>query len=206
MSSIVIGATFSLLFCLLAWHKVAAHPGRTDGSGGHTCRTNCPSWGLDYGDYHYHGGYDSSYDDEDESPHYAPPLATTWVCKIGDKKYYSMSSAQADWYGEIHKSVDEVYRVLLERKTNQTDYDHWDKQFPFNNCSGGSWHSQKIWDEVLASEERKQLLEKKRVAGVTETPTQDTSTTSDPGIGWWSLWWLALFPISWIFDWYQKRS
>lgn len=31
-----------------------AHPGRTDSSGGHTCRTNCTSWGLSSGEYHYH--------------------------------------------------------------------------------------------------------------------------------------------------------
>lgn len=31
-----------------------AHPGRTDSSGGHTCRTNCASWGLSTGEYHYH--------------------------------------------------------------------------------------------------------------------------------------------------------
>lgn len=31
-----------------------AHPGRTDSYGCHTCRTNCPNWGLSYGDYHCH--------------------------------------------------------------------------------------------------------------------------------------------------------
>ena len=31
-----------------------AHSGRTDSSGCHTCRTNCPNWGLDYGEYHCH--------------------------------------------------------------------------------------------------------------------------------------------------------
>lgn len=31
-----------------------AHPGNTDSSGGHTCRTNCGDWGLSYGEYHYH--------------------------------------------------------------------------------------------------------------------------------------------------------
>lgn len=31
-----------------------AHPGNTDSSGGHTCRTNCGNWGLNYGEYHYH--------------------------------------------------------------------------------------------------------------------------------------------------------
>lgn len=33
---------------------VAAHPGRTDSSGCHTCKTNCPNWGLSYGEYHCH--------------------------------------------------------------------------------------------------------------------------------------------------------
>lgn len=33
-----------------------AHPGRTDSNGGHTCRTNCEKWGLEYGEYHYHNG------------------------------------------------------------------------------------------------------------------------------------------------------
>lgn len=35
---------------------VSAHPGRTDSSGGHTCRTNCAKWGLGTGEYHYHNG------------------------------------------------------------------------------------------------------------------------------------------------------
>jgi len=33
---------------------VQAHPGRTDSSGCHTCRTNCASWGLSTGEYHCH--------------------------------------------------------------------------------------------------------------------------------------------------------
>lgn len=31
-----------------------AHSGRTDSSGCHTCRTNCPNWGLSAGEYHCH--------------------------------------------------------------------------------------------------------------------------------------------------------
>ena len=34
--------------------SVFAHPGGTDSSGCHTCRTNCESWGLEYGEYHCH--------------------------------------------------------------------------------------------------------------------------------------------------------
>lgn len=33
---------------------VFAHPGRTDAYGCHTCRTNCPNWGLSYEEYHGH--------------------------------------------------------------------------------------------------------------------------------------------------------
>lgn len=37
-----------------------AHPGRTDGNGGHTCHTNCAEWGLGQEEYHFHNGGDSS--------------------------------------------------------------------------------------------------------------------------------------------------
>src|SRR5688572_2088997 len=47
---------FLFLLFFSATSIVEAHPGRTDGSGGHTCRTNCESWGLGYGEYHSHGG------------------------------------------------------------------------------------------------------------------------------------------------------
>jgi hypothetical protein len=39
-------------------YDVSAHPGGTDINGGHSCWTDCSSWGLNYGEYHYHdGGY-----------------------------------------------------------------------------------------------------------------------------------------------------
>ena len=44
---------FVFTFALLG-QVVFAHPGRTDSSGCHTCRTNCSSWGLSYGEYHCH--------------------------------------------------------------------------------------------------------------------------------------------------------
>lgn len=49
-------ALLSLPFTSIA----TAHPGRTDKNGGHTCRTNCAKWGLEYGEYHYHNGGSSS--------------------------------------------------------------------------------------------------------------------------------------------------
>lgn len=49
-------AVATIAFVLSYPHAVAAHPGRTDNAGGHTCWTNCESWGLSYGEYHYHNG------------------------------------------------------------------------------------------------------------------------------------------------------
>ncbi len=42
---------FSSIFLIT---PVFAHPGRTDASGCHTCRTNCSKWGLSSGEYHCH--------------------------------------------------------------------------------------------------------------------------------------------------------
>lgn len=49
---------FVLVCCLvssLVPRSVAAHPGGTNSSGCHTCKRNCSSWGLFYGQYHCHG-------------------------------------------------------------------------------------------------------------------------------------------------------
>lgn len=58
----IIGVLLFVIFFFSISASGLAHPGRTDGSGGHTCRTNCTEkWGLNYGEYHYHnGGSDSS--------------------------------------------------------------------------------------------------------------------------------------------------
>ncbi|MFH1348572.1 MAG: YHYH domain-containing protein [Patescibacteria group bacterium] len=47
--------TFALFVILVSIPSITlAHPGRTDSSGCHTCRTNCEQWGLSYGEYHCH--------------------------------------------------------------------------------------------------------------------------------------------------------
>ena len=50
---------FTLVFLatvvFVPYSPASAHPGRTDSSGCHTCKTNCQKWGLSYGEYHCHG-------------------------------------------------------------------------------------------------------------------------------------------------------
>lgn len=49
-----ITATLFIGVIFVSPNIIFAHPGRTDSSGCHTCRTNCPNWGLSYGEYHCH--------------------------------------------------------------------------------------------------------------------------------------------------------
>jgi hypothetical protein len=58
----------SFIFLFFFNQYALAHPGNTDSSGGHTCRTNCGYWGYNYGEYHYHngGGSSPSYNHESE--------------------------------------------------------------------------------------------------------------------------------------------
>jgi hypothetical protein len=49
-----ISLIFVLAFALFLPFFASAHPGNTDSSGCHTCRTNCSSWGLYSGEYHCH--------------------------------------------------------------------------------------------------------------------------------------------------------
>lgn len=44
-----------LILALIFPLSALAHPGRTNVSGCHTCKTNCESWGLKKGEYHCHG-------------------------------------------------------------------------------------------------------------------------------------------------------
>ncbi len=46
----------SLVFLLVSASPVFAHPGRTDSSGCHVCRTNCDKWGVSWNVKHCHGG------------------------------------------------------------------------------------------------------------------------------------------------------
>lgn len=48
------GTIIAVFLSLFLINPVFAHPGRTDSSGCHTCRTNCSSWGLGTGEYHCH--------------------------------------------------------------------------------------------------------------------------------------------------------
>lgn len=57
-TALLVGLTVVVL--VLSSVPSTAHPGRTNASGCHTCRTNCAKWGLSTGEYHCHGGSSSA--------------------------------------------------------------------------------------------------------------------------------------------------
>lgn len=61
------GIAVLILAIFLLPTAALAHPGRTDSSGCHTCRTNCASWGLSTGEYHCHNEGSSTQNDSEAS-------------------------------------------------------------------------------------------------------------------------------------------
>ncbi|MGG1659073.1 YHYH domain-containing protein [Brevibacillus sp. NRS-1366] len=105
-----------LLLFFLPMQMIEAHPGRTDANGGHTCRTNCEKWGLQYGQYHYHNGGGSSSGSKSTTSTPAPKKPSTpkaqpqvvlpkkTIVAVDNTNVYSNPSADSTvtatlWYG-----------------------------------------------------------------------------------------------------------
>jgi hypothetical protein len=105
---------FTFIFTLfLATESTQAHSGRTDGSGGHYCRTNCEQYGLSYGEYHYHGGRSGGGIDWD--------AFNRAVCESAiekDPTLISVSDTCLSDYGKSvkQKSIEERERKLEEER------------------------------------------------------------------------------------------
>lgn len=92
-----------LLSCI-SINNAQAHPGNTDSSGGHTCRTNCEEWGLDYGEYHYHDSH-STIDFYQEG--YDEGYAFSY-------SYTSQCEEDYEWWWEGPDSYGEGYEAGIE--------------------------------------------------------------------------------------------
>jgi len=80
----------TLIFCFsfFVLGIVSAHPGNTDSSGCHTCRTNCTSWGLSYGEYHCHNSKTT----------YSAPVYTPSIPSCPSFSSYSYTSKTCECY------------------------------------------------------------------------------------------------------------
>ncbi|UPW83253.1 YHYH domain-containing protein [Lysinibacillus sp. Ag94] len=114
-------------FLLLLPFTASAHPGRTDSNGGHTCRTNCEKWGLQYGEYHYHnGGSTSNGSSSISKPAPKKPVPSTPEPKIDEdqvkaENYYTMATNlynSKDYKGAISE-LEKIYE--LNKGSSKTD-------------------------------------------------------------------------------------
>lgn len=89
-----------------------AHSGRTDSAGCHTCRTNCPSYGLSYGEYHCHTPKTYSY----------PVYPTDQTIKIKDY----INKEKLNYYKNPHwfreKLIDKMVKELGASKSSVAFY------------------------------------------------------------------------------------
>lgn len=112
MASIKTFFIIPLLIGLFLPISVFAHPGRTDASGCHTCRTNCPSWGLSTGEYHCHRakalpqplepikstkGVDGSAGYTAPAPEYKTPI----INNVSPSKSQSVNDTKSGFWGRI---------------------------------------------------------------------------------------------------------
>lgn len=96
-----------LLSLFLFTGSASAHPGRTDSSGGHTCRTNCESWGLDQGEYHYHGGYEAP---EVEEEYVAPKQEVQYIAPVQEEE----NIVPLEEATEVEETTDESAPEIVE--------------------------------------------------------------------------------------------
>jgi hypothetical protein len=98
---------FCVINFLFVFNISLAHPGRTDSSGCHTCRTNCSSWGLSSGEYHCHRAKTSapqpvepirSSKGENGQPGYTAPAPDYKVPEVKDKDNEDADNDSSAWY------------------------------------------------------------------------------------------------------------
>tara|TARA_B100000242_G_C43006588_1_gene467802 strand:+ start:180 stop:1295 length:1116 start_codon:yes stop_codon:yes gene_type:complete len=121
---------FTFIFTLfLVTENTQAHSGRTDGSGGHTCRTNCEQYGLSYGEYHYHGGRSGGGGIDRDAFYRAQ-------CEIAIEKDPSLISVSDNCLSDYGKSVKqksieerdrrlEEERLLRLKKQRENNISNW---------------------------------------------------------------------------------
>lgn len=141
MKKIISVLALILCFAFLPVQMIEAHPGRTDANGGHTCRTNCEKWGLQYGEYHYHnggGGSSNSQVKKSAPPKPAAPrtqpkiLPSKTIVAVDNANVYSAPSLDSVvtatlWYGfEIKASGTQPEFIAMDQgyvsKTAVTSY------------------------------------------------------------------------------------
>lgn len=148
-----VGVLLLIVFYFSISISALAHPGRTDGNGGHTCRTNCTEkWGLNYGEYHYHnGGGGESSSSSSTQPSYNAQAERDNGYDAGYKKGYELGYKEA-----YNETADFTY--------DTTEYkEGWESGFDDGFNAGIA----QIETEKVQKEEMNQGIKEGEIDGVT---------------------------------------
>ncbi len=132
----------TLIFFIESSYVVSAHPGRTDGNGGHYCRTNCEKWGYEYGEYHYHNG-SSSYSNITSDD-------------VGTEIQIEAETSQEDLEQIYDQLSKEGYEVGYQDGYNQRSYEEFHEE-KYNDLSNAeySWYKKGYDEGFSTGKERK---------------------------------------------------
>lgn len=97
-----------------------AHPGGTYPDGSHHCWTNCDSWGEEYGELHYHGGYSAPR----AVPKPAPVACTPYVLCPPEYKVTPVNRGYF-YNGEVPYVVEVVFNDVFGRVPEKDESTYW---------------------------------------------------------------------------------
>lgn len=127
-----------VVFTVNTYSVSFAHPGRTDANGGHTCRTNCEYYGLEYGEYHYHNGGGSGGSGNNSLNDYQLGAADGRVFAYGDSRPNIESSAMVE--GNNEGTLDGS-KGKTSNPTNDDSIQHCSPERRFTNEPSQSYKS-----------------------------------------------------------------
>jgi len=116
----------TIIIWILSVSTTFAHPGGTDSSGGHTCRTNCEDWRLDYGEYHYHDSTPAATsNDSDEGYDQGFDLAYSYTseCELDYDWWWEGPQAFGDGYEQGIKDGHQEGLLVCYEDSHQAGYD-----------------------------------------------------------------------------------
>jgi hypothetical protein len=116
----------AMILWIISSNSAFAHPGNTDASGGHTCRTNCKQWGLNYGEYHYHNSSPvSAINDYDEGYDQGYDLAYSYTseCEVEYEWWWEGPQEFGDGYEQGIKDGHQQGLMICYEDSHQVGYE-----------------------------------------------------------------------------------
>ncbi|WP_088032004.1 YHYH domain-containing protein [Evansella clarkii] len=141
----------SLVIIMLSFssYDTLAHPGRTDANGGHTCRTNCERWGLEYGEYHKHNNGNSSSSGSSSTSANSGSSSNTGTTNSQPKPSYSQADVDEGKAAGESQGFEDGYNRNEKAANTSTGNEGYQKGYATGYEAGYQKGLQKIKEEDI---------------------------------------------------------